>query len=143
MAGLKIRLEAGNETNGVSEKTAPGQNKTGKIAAVSLFATVAKQNIEKVLTSSISDYSRFSGDTSMARDLQNGMAVLGDIESVGIAIATGNPAIIGVTVIGIGINKTISAISYASEIAMSDKQSSFMMERAGNSLTSGGRNTYE
>lgn len=143
MAGIKIRLQKGEETAGDIAEAKTPQKQNEKFSAMSLFATIAERNIRNVLSTAINDYGKFTGNTQSQRDLQNIMSIVGDVESIGFAIATGNPAVIGVAVVGMGVSKSITAINYALTNNMQEKQTSFIMQRSGNNLVNGGRGTND
>lgn len=146
MPNIKVRLEAGTELAGDGKELQEQPNKgvsVQKVASVGVFANLAISQAKKVGQFAVSNVGNFTGDYVLQRNIQQGMAIVGDLSSIAVGALAGGWVGAIVATAGIVVGNTLEAVGIAQNIKKENYQSNFIKERGGDVYNDGSRGTYD
>ena len=144
MPEVRARLTVGSELAGdgreTQEEGTKGMVGTQKVASVSVFANLAFNQIRQIINYSVANIGNYEGDYIKQAQMQNVMAVIGDLTTLGAGIASG-PVGAVVAVAGLAVKTGLQIASEINAERHNNIQYEYMLSRSGNAVTNGSRGT--
>ena len=132
------------QTTGLLDQNEPGNGLMKQLTlGDAMLIDAMKSQARQIISYGISQYGNLTGDYIGQRNIKNAISVVTDITTIGIATGKyGLPGFIAASIAEVGKIGT-QYISYTLDIRKQNIQAEFMRERAGSTLGSGSRGTYE
>lgn len=144
MPQVKIRIEKGQEQAGVGNASATRvseENSMMKSASMSLFAHQMIGEAKQIANYAVSNVGNFTGDYILQDRINTTMEMLGDAMTLGTAFVSGGPLGVAIAATGIGLKKTLQAVSTFRNDTLAQRNIDLMIARSGNSTKNGSRGT--
>lgn len=141
MANVNIRVQSiSSEEQQTGIPTTQKESKSGGAnpAVASLFVHQAISTGKQILNYGISNIGNFTGDYVKQAQIQQGVDIATDIAGIGIAFATNWVAGL-VAVVGVATKGILSSVSAMQEQKHLEHNTSYLIERSGNSTKNGSR----
>ena len=144
MPEVRARITTGAELAGDGKEAQENGTKgivgTEKIATISTFASIAVGQVRQIVNYSISNIGNFEGDQIKQAQMQQVMAVVGDVVSLGVGIA-GGPVTAVVAIAGLAVKTGLNIYSEFQGDKHNRYQYEYMLSRSGNAVLNGSRGT--